>query len=111
MTYFNETEFINSMVHQSYINDTIDFRSFIKEYISKNTEDDNIRIIIKYAITMENAINIYEAYYRYIITIDDDDMLNIPDITYVILYNTFYDDILAKILDNGLDSDYETDVE
>lgn len=111
MTYFNETEFINSMVHLCYINDTIDFRGFIKEYISKNTEDDNIRIIIIYAITMKNAINIYEAYYRYIITIDDDDMLNIPDITYVILYNTFYDDILAKILDNGLDSDYETDVE
>jgi hypothetical protein len=110
MTYFNETEFINSMVHHSYINDTIDFRGFIKEYISKNTEDDNIRIIIKYAITMENAINIYEAYYRYIITIDDD-VLNIPDITYVILYNTFYDDILAMILDNGLDSDCETDVE
>jgi hypothetical protein len=59
---------------------------------------------------MENAINIYEAYYRYIITIDDD-VLNIPDITYVILYNTFYDDILAMILDNGLDSDCETDVE
>lgn len=100
---FNETDFINCMIHMSYINNTIDFRNFIKTFISKNSEDDNIKLIIKYARTMENAINIYEGYYRYIIIIDDDDVLNIPDLTYVILYNTFYDDILTKILENEIE--------
>lgn len=107
-TSFNETHFINSIIHQSYINDTIHFRGFIREYISKNSEEVNIMIIRRYGITLENAMNIYDEYYRYIAESDSD---NIIDLTSAILYHTFYDDILAKILDDGLDSDCETDVE
>ena len=62
-------------------------------------------------ITLENAINIYERYYRYIIIIEDDDIPNYTDLAYVILYHSFYDDIMAKILDDDLCSEEETECE
>ena len=111
MNSFDENIFINSIIYKSHINNTMDFRNYIREYTSKNTEDINISLIIKYARTLENAINIYEGYYRYIIIIEDEDELNYADLAYVILYHSFYDDILAKILDNDLCSEEETEVE
>ena len=109
MTSFNEFNFINSIIYKSHINNTIDFRNFIKDFTSKNTEDMNIKLIIKYATSLENAINIYEKFYRYIIIIEDEEEINYKDLAYVILYHTFYDDILAKILDNDLCSENETE--
>ena len=95
---------------KSYINNTIDFRDYIKEFTSKNSDDENIKLVIRYARTLENAINIYEKYYRFIIIIDDDDeSINYKDLAYVILYHTFYDDILSKILDNDLCSEEDTE--
>jgi hypothetical protein len=111
MNSFDENVFINSIIYKSHINNTIDFRNYIRDFTSKNTEDINISLIIKYARTLENAINIYEGYYRYIIIIEDEDELNYADLAYVILYHSFYDDILAKILDNDLCSEEETEVE
>lgn len=108
---FNEFNFISSIIYKSHINNTIDFRNFIRDFTSKNTEDINIKLIIKYARTLENAINIYERYYRYIIIIEDDDEINYADLAYVILYHSFYDDIMAKILDNDLCSEEETEFE
>lgn len=108
---FNESNFINSMIHKSYINRTSDFRNYIRDFTSKNTEDENIKLIIRYARTIENAVSIYERYYRYIIIIEDDENLNIPDLAYVILYHSFYDDIFAKILENDLCSDEDTERE
>jgi len=108
MTSFNELNFINSIIYESYINNTIDFRNFIKDFTSKNTEDMNIGLIIKYASSINNAIYIYEKFYRYIIRIEDDEINN-KDLAYVILYHTFYDDIFAKILDNDLCSEEETE--
>ena len=109
MSSFNEFNFINSIIYKSHINNTIDFRNFIKDFTSKNTEDMNIKLIIKYANSLENAINIYEKFYRYIIIIEDEEEINYKDLAYVILYHTFYDDILAKILDNDLCSEDETE--
>jgi hypothetical protein len=109
MSSFNEFNFINSIIYKSHINNTIDFRNFIKDFTSKNTEDMNIKLIIKYATSLENAINIYEKFYRYIIIIEDEEEINYKDLAYVILYHTFYDDILAKILDNDLCSEDETE--
>jgi hypothetical protein len=109
MSSFNEFNFINSIIYKSHINNTIDFRNFIKDFTSKNTEDMNIKLIIKYATSLENAINIYEKFYRYIIIIEDEEEINYKDLAYVILYHTFYDDILAKILDNDLCSEEETE--
>ena len=106
---FSEIDFINSMIYKSYINNTMDFRNYIRDFTAKNTEDDNIKLVIRYARTMENAINIYEGYYRYIIIIEDDDQINMADLAYVILYHCFYDDILSKILENELCSDGETE--
>jgi hypothetical protein len=111
MTSFDEFGFINSIIYKSNINNTIDFRNFIRDFTFKNTEDNNIKIIIKYATTLENAINIYERYYRYIIIIEDEDQINYADLAYVILYHSFYDDIFAKILDNDLCSEEETECE
>jgi hypothetical protein len=109
MASFNEFNFINSIIYKSHINNTIDFRNFIKDFTSKNTEDINIKLIIKYATSLENAINIYDKFYRYIIIIEDEEKINYNDLAYVILYHTFYDDILAKILDNDLCSEDETE--
>jgi hypothetical protein len=102
IAYFNEIDFLNSIISKSIINNTIDFRNYIRAFTSKNSEDSNIKLIIKYAKTIENAINIYEGYYRYIIIIDDDDKINYADLAYVILYQNFFDDILSKILENDL---------
>jgi len=102
IAYFNEIDFLNSIISESIINNTIDFRNYIRAFTSKNSEDSNIKLIIKYAKTIENAINIYEGYYRYIIIIDDDDIINYADLAYVILYQYFFDDILSKILENDL---------
>lgn len=107
---FEESNFINSIILKSYNNNTMDFRNFIREFTSKNDDNYNISIIIKYARTIENAINIYEGYYRYIIIIDNEE-LNYADLAYIILYHSFYDDILANILDNDLCSDGETDID
>jgi hypothetical protein len=110
ITPFNELNFIDNIIYKSYINNTIDFRDYIKEFTSKNSDDENIKLVIRYARTLENAINIYEKYYRFIIIIDDDDEnINYKDLAYIILYHTFYDDILAKILDNDLCSEEDTE--
>ena len=109
MATFNELTFINNIISKSHINNTIDFRDYIREFTSINNDDDNIKLIITYARTLENAINIYEKYYKYIIVIDDDDDINYKDLAYVILYHTFYDDILSKILDNDLCSEEDTE--
>lgn len=106
--HFNQNNFINSIIYKSYINNTNDFRDFIREYTKNNTDENNISIIIRYARTIENALNIYERFYRYIVIVDNEE-LDYADLAYIILYHSFYDDILAKILDNDLCSDEETE--
>ena len=99
---FNETDFKNSIINYSISNETIDFRDFIRVFTAKNSEDNNIKIIIKYAGTLQNAINIYERYYRFIIEIEEDYAINYSDMAYVILYEYFFTDIISKILDHSL---------
>ncbi len=100
--YFDETDFKNTIINNSINNETIDFRDFIRAFTAKNSENNNIKIVIKYAGTLENAIDIYQRYYRFIIEIDEEDVINYSDMAYVILYEYFFDDILSKILDNSL---------
>ena len=102
IVYFDETDFKDTIINDSIINETIDFRDFIRVFTSKNSEDDNIKIVIKYAGTLENAIDIYQTYYRFIIEIDVDDVINYSDMAYVILYEYFFNDILSKILEHSL---------
>ena len=99
---FNETDFKNTVINYSISNETIDFRDFIRVFTAKNSEDDNIKIVIKYAGTLENAINIYERYYRFIIEIEEECAINYSDMAYVILYEYFFNDILSKILEHSL---------
>ena len=100
--YFDETDFKNTIINNSINNETIDFRDFIREFTAKKSENNNIKIVIKYAGTLENAIDIYQRYYRFIIEIDEEDVINYSDMAYVILYEYFFNDILSKILDNSL---------
>jgi hypothetical protein len=100
--YFDETDFKNTIINNSINNETIDFRDFIREFTAKNSENNNIKIVIKYAGTLENAIDIYQRYYRFIIEIDEEDVINYSDMAYVILYEYFFNDILSKILEHSL---------
>ena len=102
IVYFDENVFKNTIINDSITNETIDFRDFIRAFTSKNSEDNNIKIVIKYTGTLENAIDIYEKYYRFIIEIDEDDTINYSDLAYVILYNKFFNDILSKILEHSV---------
>lgn len=105
IVYFDETDFKTTIINNSIANNTIYFKPFIKDFTAKNSEDDNIKIIIKYAGTLKNAIDIYNKYYRFIIEINVDDVINYSDVAYVILYEQFFNDILSKILENSLSSE------
>uniref|UniRef100_A0A6C0ENZ3 Uncharacterized protein n=1 Tax=viral metagenome TaxID=1070528 RepID=A0A6C0ENZ3_9ZZZZ len=100
--YFDKTDFKNTIINDSIRNETIDFRDFIRAFTAKNSENNNIKIVIKYAGTLENAIDIYQRYYRFIIEIDEEDVINYSDMAYVILYEYFFNDILSKILEHSL---------
>lgn len=101
--HYDETNFINTIINDSITNKTIDFRNFIRIFTAKNSEDINIKIVIKYAKTLDNAIDIYERYYRYIIEINEQDTINYSDMAYVILYEYLFNDIFVKILESSLE--------
>jgi hypothetical protein len=102
IAYFDETNFKNTIINESITKGTIDFRNLIRNFTAKQSEDTNIKIIIKYAGTLKNAIDIYERYYCYIIEIDEE-TINYSDMAFVILYEYFFYDILTKILETSLE--------
>ena len=102
ISYFDETNFKNTIINESITKGTTDYINFIRNFTAKNSEDTNIKIIIKYAGTLETAIDIYERYYCYIIDVDEE-TINYSDMAFVILYEYFFYDILAKILETSLE--------
>lgn len=109
MTSFDENDFINYVICNSYNNNITDFTIYIKEYISNYCDTDNLYLIFRYAMTLENAIYIYQELYRNIIIINNAEEPTYAELTYIILYHNFYDIILSQILDNNLCSDEDTD--
>jgi hypothetical protein len=102
IAYFDETNFKNTIINESITKGTTDYITLIRNFTAKNTEDTNIKIIIKYTGTLETAIDIYEKYYCYIIDVDKE-TINYSDMAFVILHEYFFYDILTKILETSLD--------
>jgi|688.fasta_scaffold42518_3 hypothetical protein len=102
ISYFDETDFKNTIINESIKNEKPDYINLIRNFTAKKSEDTNIKIIIKYAGTLTNAIDIYEKYYCYIIDIDES-TINYSDMAFVILYEYFFYDILATILESSLE--------
>ena len=100
--YFDETNFKNTIINESITNGTTDYINLIRNFTAKKSEDNNFNIIIKYAGTLKNAIDIYEKYYCYIIDIDES-IINYSDMAFVILYEYFFYDILTKILESSME--------
>ena len=60
VVYFDETVFKDTIINDSITNGTIDFRDFIRAFTSKNSEDDNIKIVIIYIIDyLINFLNLH----------------------------------------------------